>query len=934
MRSDETFSPEQIDFFESKIRPVLAENCFECHKGTKAKNGLHLTSRASVLRGTDYKKIIDLEQPEKSALIVAISHSGSADLQMPKDGEKLPDEVIADFQKWVAMKLPWPIDEAVDVSVDPKAHWSFQPVIKPSMPEDFSGNPIDYFIKRKIEETGLVPAEKADRYTRYRRLHFDLLGLPPQPDELAKFVNDPRPDREVWPKLIEHLLGSPHYGERWARHWMDVARYSDTKGYEAGGRERRFVYSYTYRDWLIRSFNDDMPFNQFVKYQLAAERMVDKNSPDKRHLAALGFITLSKNGAAELVIDDRVDTTFRGLMGLTVSCARCHDHKFDPISTKEYYGLYGVFMNSIVPEEKPTIGEPKEGPEYEAYLKELAKQQKVVDDFLEPKLAKVAEENPNIANRRAALIGKLGRDDRTKLRNLQRVVDKFVADKKMEPDKALVIEDRPTPAVQKVYIRGNPGRRGEVAERKFLSIIAGDDAPLFENGSGRLDMAEAIVDPKNPMTARVIVNRIWTWHFGEGIVNTVSDFGLQGEPPSHPELLDFLAAWFVENGWSIKKLHQLILESDTYQQSSDHPRQTEFAVNDPENRLLWKMNRRRLDLEQMRDAMLLVSQNLSNELYGRSVKILNEPYSNRRSVYAYVDRQNLDPVFRNFDFSNPQETTGKRPSTTIPMQALFGLNNGFVQTQAQNLVASAKGTEDKLGALYRSVFATDPDEKHRGLADSFLTSFATEHKKRSESQTITEWSYGWGKVNAETSEIEFKPFEHWTGERWQIGKEWPIKLDARSYLYVKGDGSCHCGYDEDHRLILRWRAPEDLEVQVNGKIQRSTVGKGDGVRGQIFVTGQGAVFSQDLPATDREMATNVAKLSVKEGQFIDFAIDAGAARNSAFDSTNWQPEIRNAANLDQRWSFKNQFSGPADFTDAWEAYAQALLISNQFQFVD
>ncbi|NNE91645.1 MAG: DUF1553 domain-containing protein [Verrucomicrobiales bacterium] len=928
------FSPEQIEFFETEIRPVLAENCYECHTGLTAKNGLRLNSRESILRGSDYRKIINLDKPAESILIHAVKHSSAAP-NMPDKGEKLSDETIANLEKWVAMKLPWPEEKPVDGSIDPKQHWSFQPVVKPGIPADFKGNPIDFFVRKTLAEKGLESAEKADRYTRYRRLHFDLLGLPPKFEEAQKFINDPRPDSEAWPEMIRHLLGSQHYGERWARHWMDVARYSDTKGYEAGGRERRFVYSFTYRDWLIRAFNEDMPYNQFLKYQLAAEQLVDRDSPEKRHLAALGFITLSKNGRAELVIDDRLDTTFRGMMGLTVACARCHDHKFDPIPTKDYYSLAGVFFNSTEPKEKPVIGEPKSGPDYDKYLAELAKQQKVVDDFLEPKLKKIAEENPNIANRRAALIGKLERADRRQLQNLQRVVDKFVADKKMEPEKALIVEDRPKSVDVPVLIRGNPARRGEIAPRRFLSIIAGEDAPRFQTGSGRLEMANAIADPQNPLTARVIVNRIWMWHFGEGIVRTVSDFGTQGAKPSHPELLDFLATWFVENGWSIKKLHQLILESETWQQASSHKREAEFAEIDPENFLLWKMNRRRLDFEQMRDGILAAGNNLDNKMFGRTVKILQDGnYSNRRTVYAFIDRQNLDPTFRNFDFSNPAETTGKRPSTTIPMQTLFALNSGFVQAQGKNLAALAKDSEDKIGALHRAVFAAEPDSKHRTMAESFLTSYESDFSRRGKTQTVTEWSYGWGKIDPEKGEVEFKPFTHWTGDTWQITKEYPIKNDPRSYLRIGKNGAGHAGYDKNHALIYRWTAPRDLTVNLVGKLERPNTSKGDGVHGTILASGQGVILKRNLTPDRKAVDLNRAGVSVKKGDTIDFIVDSGPKGDSAFDSINWKPEIRNAAKPGERWNAAAQFSGPAEFATAIEAYAQALLISNRFQFVD
>ena len=933
--AEDEFSAAQIEFFEKEVRPVLAENCLECHSGVKAKVGLQLNSRSGWLRGSDYQKVVDLENPAESVVLKAINHTGPASMKMPKGGEKLSEEAISAIESWIAMKLPWPEEVAVDSAKDPRDHWSFQPVAKPDIPADFTGNPIDFFIEQKLASAGLEAAAKADRYTRYRRLTFDLLGLPPEFEEMQRFIDDPRSDEEVWSELVARLLDSPRYGERWARHWMDVARYADTKGYEVGGRERRFVHSYTYRDWLIRAMNEDLPYDDFLMYQLAAEQLVERDSPEKRHLAALGFITLSKNGKQELVIDDRLDTTFRGTMGLTVACARCHDHKFDPISTKEYYGLAGVFLNSVEPKTKPVIGEPKSGPEYENYLKDLAAEKKKLDDFLNPKLAKLAEQYPKLKGNRDGLLAKMDGESRKKLRNLQGKFDKFIADRGMEPDKALIIEDRPKPINQHVFIRGNPGRRGELAPRRFLSIISGEESPEFPNGSGRLDMAREIVDPNNPLTARVMVNRVWMWHFGEGIVRTVSDFGTQGEPPTHPELLDFLAAWFVENDWSLKKLHQLILESEVWQRSSIHPRQAEFAEIDPENFLLWKANRRRLDFEQMRDGMLKVTGHLSDEMFGHPVKILEKnAYSNRRSLYAFIDRQNLAPVFRNFDFSNPQETTGKRPSTAIPMQTLFALNNGFVQTHASKLAAAHQESEDRIGALHRAVFAAEPDDNHRTLTDSFLTSYRSEAESRGDAQTLTEWSYGWGRPDLAAKTVDFNPFTHWTGSKWQIEKEWPIPNDPRSYLGLSGDGAGHPGHDRDHSLIIRWQAPRDLTVNLSGVIRRPNQGKGDGVRGTVFVENRGVIHAATLLPDRTDLPMNVPAIALKKGEFLHLMIDAGEAGNCAFDTVNWQPELQNAANPSERWKFNDQFSGPANLASPLESYAQALLISNRFQFVD
>lgn len=945
-----TFAPGQIEFFETKIRPVLADNCFKCHEGIHAKSGLQLDTRAGWLKGSDYRKVINPENPAESAVILAVKHQGGKIKveNMPKQGEKLADPVVADLEAWIAMGLPWPEEKGGLAGTEDRtkggSHWAFQPVTEPEVLADFAGHPIDFFIDRKLAEAGLSPAPSADRSTLYRRAHMGLLGLPPKFEESAKFVTDPRTDAEAWGGIVDHLLGSPHYGERQARLWMDVARYSDTRGYEAGGRERRFVYSYTYRDWLIRSFNEDLPYDRFLLYQLAAEQLIDpEDEQDRQHLAALGFLTLSKNGAQEEVFADRIDTTFRGLQALTVSCARCHDHKSDPIKTSEYYGLYGVFLNSVEPGEPPVIGMPKSGPQYDDYLKKLAEKQKVVDDFLAPKLAELAKQFPELANRQEALIGKLERPDRRQLQNLERVVDKFVADAQMEPDKALIVEDRAKPINQHVFIRGSASRRGDIAPRRFPAIIAGEAAGEFQQGSGRLEMAQAIADAKNPLTARVIVNRIWMQHFGEGLVRTVSDFGIEGEKPTHPELLDWLATWFVENGWSIKKLHHLILTSEAWRRASTHPDDgkpgANFAIVDPENRLLWRQARQRLEFEQLHDAVLDVAGNLSNQLYGRSVKLLQPPFTNRRAVYAYIDRQNVEPTFRIFDFSNPQEHTGQRPRTSIPMQALFMMNGPFVQEQARQVMArpevkSADSPEAKVDALHRAVFAREATESERQLGTNFLRQIDQSLSSLGDHQTLTDWQYGYGAVDPETGAVSFQTLGHWTGERWQAETDYPLKNDLRSYLHFQRSGGAHPGSNNQHASIVRWTAPRMMVIDVSGDIFREghVLNNGDGLTGRIIASGQGTVLQHVIPNPSTKQPMTVKGIAVSEGDTIDFVVEPNA--NNAYDSYRWVPEIRNAADPQERWNYTAQFTGPADLADPWEAYAQALLGTNEFLFVD
>jgi len=613
-----------------------------------------------------------------------------------------------------------------------------------------------------------------------------------------------------------------------------------------------------------------------------------------------------------------------------VSCARCHDHKFDPVSTAEYYGLYGVFANST-DAVQPLIGEPGSGPDYEDYERRLAEKRKPVEEFLEPKLAELAKRHPELAGKTEALKARLDRADRRKLQNLQRVVDKFVADEMMEPDRALVLRDRATPVDQRVFIRGNPGRRGEVAPRRFLAL--GSDSPPepFSEGSGRLEMAREIASPTNPLTARVIVNRVWMWHFGEGIVRTVSDFGLQGELPDHPELLDWMAKWFVENGWSLKELHRLILTSETWRQSSRNPRYADYHPLDPENRELWRFPRRRVDFEQMRDGVLATTEGLDATLFGPSVRILEAPYSNRRSVYAFIDRQNLNPVFRTFDFSNPQESTGKRPETTVPMQALFTLNSEFVQNHAASLAKRIAGKEDPVGALHRALFARDPSLSDRHMAESFLASFRSESAALGKRQTHHEWSYGYGGVDAETGEVAFTPLPVWTGDRWQASREYPVKNSPLSYLHLR-KGSGHPGSDERHSLIYEWRAPGDMTIDIAGALQRPNEGKGDGVRGRIVTSRDGVVKDSLLPAEQTSVAMEAKGLTVREGDKVWFVIEP--RETASFDSTQWSPEIAGTGSLSGFWSLAEQFSGPARPAGAWDAYAHALLNTNRFLFID
>ncbi|MCF6314596.1 MAG: PSD1 and planctomycete cytochrome C domain-containing protein [Verrucomicrobiales bacterium] len=932
------FSKQQLEFFEHTIRPLLVERCYECHTGHGAKSGLKLDSRAGVLRGTDYRKVVVPGQPEKSALLFAVKHvakMGAAKVEsMPRKGDRLSAQAVADLTQWVKMGVPWPEEESSEE--DPSLHWAFQPVVRRSLPSlpllkgaSRGENGIDAFVEARLQQAGMSLAGEADRRTLIRRLSMDLIGLPPTFEQVQAFVEDESP--RAYQDLVDRLLQSPQYGERWGRHWLDVARYSDTKGYRGGGVERRFIYSYTYRDWVIRALNEDLPYDQFLLYQLAADYLT-KESQDKKDLAAMGFLTLGRRSTADDDIDDRLDVTFRGTMALTVSCARCHDHKFDPIPTEDYYSLANVFFNSEEPREAPVIGAPEDSAAYREYLVKLAEKQKAVDDFLNPKLDKLAKKFPNIANRRFQLRAKLERVEKRELRKLQGVLDKFVADSGMEADRALILQDKAKLRPGRILIRGSRSRPGKLVKRHFLQVVAGENPPEFKRGSGRLEMAQAIVDVNNPLTARTMANRVWQHHFGQGLVRTPSDFGLQGEKPTHPELLDWLAVKFIEGGWSLKNLHRLILNSATYKQGSVNERGAEYVARDPENRLLWRMNRLRLEFEPMRDAALMAAGRLDEGMFGRSVKLTARPFTQRRAVYAYIDRQNLDPVFGTFDFASPQKHTAQRPYTTIPTQTLFMLNSPFVMEQAEHVVksvglSSLKDEGAAVNLMYRKVLAREPSAQEMRQALAFLANQRGLASARDNQQTSTAWQYGEGHYDEGKKQVFFSSLSNWDAKskRWQPTAVMPDREKGMGYLHVyKGGG--HPSNDPKHGVVVRWQAASAMRVAVSGHLQRRSE-KGDGVRLRVVHSRLGLIREQLILGEEKKgfVADGV---EMKKGDFLDLVVDCREGSNS--DSFTWDFDVQGS----RKWSFADGFGGPGRIVTPLENLAQALLCTNEFMFVD
>ncbi len=509
---------------------------------------------------------------------------------------------------------------------------------------------LDALIAARQAAANLQRGQQADRLTLLRRLSFDLVGLPPTFAEAHEFIDDERPD--AYQRLVDRLLASPRFGERWARLWMDVSRYSDTKGY-VFTEDRAYPNAYRYREWLIAAFNRDLPFDVFLKAQLAADRMQDQLTEDD--LWAMGYLTLGRLFLRNRhdIIDDRIDVVTRGMMGLTVTCARCHDHKYDPIPAHDYYALYGIFDSSQDPEDKT----------------------------------------------------------------------------------ALWLVDSERPHDSPILVRGSPGNRGPIAPRRFLTALAGEEGPRFDDGSGRLQLAEAIASRDNPLTARVWVNRVWGGLFGQFLVGTPSDFGLRCDPPAIPEALDYLALRFMDDGWSHKSLVRTLVLSETYKQSSE-TRSQPLAV-DPENQLLWRQQRKRLQFEQLRDALLLASGELdAGKIGGASVNIVADPPAMRRSLYAHIDRQNLPGLFRTFDFASPDTHAPRRYATTVPQQALFLMNNPFALQAARALADRAKQSADgEVSAtvqLYRLALARDPDEQELRWAREFLAGATSAEQERAQ----------------------------------------------------------------------------------------------------------------------------------------------------------------------------------------------------------
>ncbi len=964
-----------------------------------------------------------------------------------------------------------------------REHWSFKPLVKPAVPklsnEAAGANPIDGFIVSRLSDAGIEPLGQADKRTLLRRAYFDITGLPPTAKALEEFELDKTP--EAFKKVVDTLLASKEFGQRWGRYWLDVARYADSRDWMAQ-TDPRYPFAYSYRDYVIRSINEDKPYDQFLREQIAADLMTnDEHSPQ---LAALGFLTVGprfRNDTLEQV-SDRIDCITRGLMGLTVSCARCHDHKYDPVTIEDFYALYGVFGSTELTEDLPTLKQNKKiAPElFAAYEKERAAKVKARDDYIDelrlkginevlesPKkyfqavydlgvansvdirgvvskykvsdsaitalddsLRRIRREKASVEDKilgplmfglslkdkefeekfsgwlRSAKESKPGylpsiltqlekKAPKSPLQLLEAYADILAgvakADKKADPTakavseafvgegglldfdrsavvqgyrllgsgrkvlgdldtairevdathpgsppRAMILAEKSQPITPFVFLRGEQSRKGDRVPRRYISFFEnGDPKPFSKENSGRLDLANKIVDPKNPLTARVAVNRVWMRYFGEGLAESPDDFGLRSNPPSHPELLDWLATSFIENGWSMKWLHRTILTSAAYQRSSVVPEQSRAVEVDVDNKLLWRQNRRRLDFEATRDTMLAVSGELDRSLEGPSVKLSEKPFPVKRSVYAYIDRVDIDPMLKIFDFASPLASTAHRAETTIPQHSLFVMNHPFVIERAQVIADKVRPAQsDKesinrsVNSIFRRMLGRVPSPEERLAAIAFVTApVSTEGLKRS-----SPWQYGVLQLD-KAGNASLVELPHWTGQNYQGSNEFPDPKYGHARLTATGGhpgkGTMAC--------VRRFIVPAGGMVRIEGLLKHSR-DQGDGVIAKIVhrqTDGTSTPIGRPWMAFNSEAKTPTEAFKVGTGDIVDFIVESG--KNPSSDSFNWTTdiEIDFDGESSTKWSSKDGFKPPPPaLLDGWEQLAQALMLTNEFIYID
>ncbi len=748
-------------YFEKHVRPILVERCYECHakRTGKLRGGLTLESPSGWRKGGDRGAALVPGKPDDSLLIQAVRYHDE-EMRMPPKS-KLSDREIVTLTEWVKMGAPDPRSDdpqptaarrTIDIEVGRK-FWAFQAPIKPSLPkvkdEAWIKNPIDRFILATLESKGLKPATPADKRTLIRRATLDLTGLPPTVAEIETFLSDSSPN--AYAKLIDRLLASPRYGERWGRHWLDVARYADSNGLD---ENVAYGNAWRYRDYVIASLNLDKPFDQFLTEQLAGDLLPPLANGSRERQIATGFLSLGPKVLAEVdetkmemdIVDEQIETVGRAFLGLTLGCVRCHDHKFDPFPQTDYYALAGIFRSTKTMENFKKLAKW-----YEIPLDTAEDRQKIADHDAKLKKQK-AEIAAEVANANEQLKKKATTDGvknftlpkepepqysaeaRAKLKTLREALAKL---EEVAPElpSAMGVTEGKTANVR-VHVRGSHLTLADEVPRRVPLVLVSRKTTTFPAAqSGRLELARWLTGPDHPLTSRVIVNRLWRWHFGRGIVASTDNFGMLGERPSHPELLDWLALQMIESGWSIKGMHRLIMLSSTYQMSARHDEKA--ASIDPEDRLYWRFNPRRLEAEAIRDELLAVGGKLDATMGGSLLQVKNRAYffdhtskdmtkydTNRRSVYLPIVRNHLFDQFDLFDYADASVSNGNRATTTVAPQALFMMNSELVADAAHGLTASLlaekKDDKERVDQLYMRTLGRLPRAEEAAAVGKFL----------------------------------------------------------------------------------------------------------------------------------------------------------------------------------------------------------------------
>ncbi|MEY3174271.1 MAG: hypothetical protein RLZZ436_2185 [Planctomycetota bacterium] len=845
--------------FEKAIRPLLLDRCIECHGPTKQEHGVRLDRRQDVLQGkAGDQPLVVPGDPARSRIFQVLQHAED-DIAMPPSG-RLPEEQRQAVHDWIQAGAPWP--DTADLEGEAKRrlerwreHWAFQPLVQPDLSQRDPGvSVIDFLIDRQLQSAGLQRSPEASPRVLVRRLAVALTGLPPEPQDLQQAEAALAAGTwDAWyTDYVDRLLASPHYGERWGRYWLDLARYADTRGY-VFMEDRDYKDAWRYREWVIRSLNADMAWDEFVRRQLAADRL--PGAEDPAQLAAMGFLTLGRRflNNQHDIIDDRIDLVTRGLLGLTVACARCHDHKYDPIPAADYYSLYGVFASSDEPKNEPST---------------------------------------------------------------------------------LRLVDRPQPVEPVIFVRGNPANRGTAVPRRFLSALAGENAAPFKDGSGRLELAAAITDPRNPLTARVAVNRIWMQLWGRGFVETPSDFGVRTDRPTHPDLLDWLAQDWLTQGWSQKRLIRTIVLSRAWRQRSD--RRPDAESVDPENRLYARMNRLRLDFESQRDAALCAAGRLDRTIGGQSADLAADPNVLRRAIYAKIDRQNLPGLFRTFDLASPDTHAPRRYQTTVPQQGLYYLNNAFVMNRATEIAAASAGesagsttttpAEARIERMFQLVLQRSPSAEE-------LTAAANMVNQVQQLQGTGEgegWNYGFGElVESEGVVRNFQPLRTVREGRLQYGEQLPDP--QLGYVFLNKTGG-HTGNSLEHCAIRRWRTQHACRVLVHGVVSHANE-QGDGIRMRVVAPG-GRVLA-DVSVHNGTQPLAVPAIELQAGEWLDFVADCASGPSHDTFGSRFVVSQSTETGTPRVWKSDEDFREvAAPRQDAWSQLAQTLLMTNEFCFVD